>query len=136
MDDPTLPPCLARAIAIALFRLNLGEGNTWLGRPLRGKGFKSGHAFRFYVGLAWLLRVYYHAGYHSVPLPKAAAVVLAKDTEGRDWSALEQMRQRERLGKLCAAERRQGKQDRAMGAAYCPTLALDYDLSALESLQR
>lgn len=136
MDDPALPPHLALEIATALFRLNLGDGNTWLGKPLRSKGFKSGHAYRFYVGLACLLRVYYHTGYHSLSLPEAAAVVLAKDTEGRQWSALEQMRRRENLGELCVTEKRNGEWDKTRGAAYCPSLALDYDLASLESLRR
>ena len=126
LDDATLPPSLRVAGAAALFQLNLGERDTWIGRPLKIRGLPGTHARDFLRNLALLARIYYRAGYDGLKnLGDAAAIEIPQDRDGKHWTALQKARDRHRLAGLGNSMKSQGEQDKAAGKPFAPPLALD-----------
>jgi hypothetical protein len=135
LDDPTVPPGLATPAATALLLINLGENNTWLGKPTRLKGAPTTRPRDLIIDLVRLQRIYYRAGYTGTPLGDAAIVELPRDVDGKRWAALEQRRKRDRLTAPCAEAKATGQRDQRAGRPPNPPLALDYDLTMLEQLE-
>jgi hypothetical protein len=135
LDDPTLPPGLANHAATALLLMNLGESNTWLGKPAHLKGAPTTRSRDLIIDIVRLHRIYYRAGYEGIPLAKAAALELPNDVDDKRWTALDKRRRRDRLTVLCCAAKAAGQQDKAAGKPPSPPLALDYDLGMLEQLE-
>lgn len=121
LDNPILPPGLLWAAAAALFQLNLGESDTWLGKPMKIPGLAGTHARDFHIDLVLLARIYFHAGYHGVALADAAMAVLPDDADGKRWTALQQMRHRNRLQSLCTEMKATGEEQGRRSAILAAT---------------
>jgi hypothetical protein len=85
--------------------------------------------------VALLCRIYYRQGYEGLEnLADAAAKDLPADRDLKRWEALQETRYRWKLAALGKSMKSQGERDKAAGKPFEPPLALDYDLTMLETI--
>jgi hypothetical protein len=75
------------------------------------------------------------AGYKGLKnLGDAAAIEIPEDRDLKRWTALQQHRERHKLASLLNRKKSDGEKDKREGKPFDPSLALDYDLTMLETI--
>jgi hypothetical protein len=130
---PAMPSGVASELAGAAWLLNLGEEGHPLTKRYRPRGTKAGIAKHNTLNTVIISAIYYHAGFHEMALPDAAAKVLPKDYSGKVWRRLEHWRDRHPdLQKVFEYNRQQGQEACAAGRTYDEPLILSYDRAMQE----